>query len=138
MELWYAPLIHVLGFARDVASGWDLEGGCFYRRRGGTCQEMDAEIARWAAPGMDGAAVRWLNDVHNKGSAARPDDGARPRRSCIVEARAAGHRKGTSACDRLRAFYTPAVAALVTRYARDDLVAFGWPEWKGNISEPWT
>jgi hypothetical protein len=143
MGRWYAPLIALLGLEREADDGWDLPGGCFYRRpRGGTCAEMADEIARWGMRVHDGSAARYLarlSDKSKSNSAAAVATPMTPRTSaCGAAERAGGHRNATSACERLAHYYTAALAERVTRYAADDLATFGYPAWSGNITEPWS
>ena len=48
-----------------------------------------------------------------------------------------GGRNAQGACERMEKYYTRAIAATVTQYAKNDLESFGYPEWDGNVENPW-
>ena len=50
---------------------------------------------------------------------------------------AGGGRNRQGTCEKMQKYYTPALAALVSEYARSDLDMLGYPEWMGDTAEPW-
>ena len=115
MDDWFADVVGTLGWEASTSdAGWD--GGCFYRPVGtdcGTALLLPPANATTSAPsaGRGGGG----------GGCGRGGHG--------------GHAHG--GCEAMAAHYTPELAARVTAFARGDLVRFGYPEWHGNVSEPW-
>jgi hypothetical protein len=105
MEAWYPPLVRALGLVEALSSGWNLTTR--FWRGGRECfYAPRGRSCGWVREGADTAAP---------GGAAH--------------APATFH--ATNANEALDKYYTQALAAAVTRWARDDLAAFGYRAWDG-------
>ena len=111
MDRWYASLVAELGLQSAVASGWRTPGGCFFvpGHSAGGCR-----TALEPPPPLDRLS------------------GSTSSRSVISSA---GHSKG--AHDKMAAHYTPEIARVVAAHWREDLLAFDYPEWDGDVRNPW-
>ena len=117
MDAWYADVIGTLGWEASASdTGW--QGDCFYRPVGTDC-----------ATALQPPAPANITTT----SAASADRGGGG--GGCSRGRHGGHAHG--GCEAMATHYTPELAALVTAFARGDLVRFGYPEWHGNVSEPW-
>lgn len=120
---WYPGLMRRLGLVAAVndSRSWGADG-CAWKPQGGTCQDALQE--------------------HQPGRARAAEE-----RACVRDGRETvsgqsaatlgGNQKAhsTGACAKLREFYTPELAALVTEWARADLVAFDYPAWNPALSD---
>jgi hypothetical protein len=112
MDEWYGALVQKLGWESATSTGWSR--GCFYLPANGTCETA-------LLPPTE----------------SRPTVGAHVQ-ACGARSQASNnpvHR--TSACARMAAHYTPEIARLVTAYASNDLAAFGYPRWEGDVRVKW-
>lgn len=126
IDQWYGEVIRTLGWedvVRDVrwdpscarrsrlrSPGWncnDTSSHCFYRPAGATCETA-----------LNGPASGAASALH----------------MCERGAHGGHQHKG---CEAMETHYTLELAGLVTKYARDDLVRFGYPEWHGDIRAAW-
>lgn len=116
MSRWYAPLVQELGLAKDTQDRrW--KRGCFYRPPNGSCADalkvpMEAEV--------DGRT----RSRHTK-------------TRCVADAQHMRTAHVMHSCNRLAEFYTPELAAIVTATFRGDLERFDYPEWNGDVANPW-
>lgn len=115
--------------------GWP--SGCFYTPPNATCASaLDMPRAATAqasaaaaAAGVDGAAD-FIPGVAASTGASTEDVRYGYGASCAGRDAVSGH--STFACQQLQKWYTPELARAVSRYARDDLTAFGYAEWDGD------
>eukprot|EP00873_Tetraselmis_striata_P016141 jgi/Tetstr1/436405/TSEL_025236.t1 len=112
MDAWYADFLALAGLRAEAAGGWHInshlnlaEPGqpCFYRPAGAVCADV---------PALEGSC------------AARPRPGAAQPRPPL-------QRSASNADELVTRFYTPELAAAVTRVYAEDLEAFGYAAWDG-------
>lgn len=113
MAAWYPRLVSMLGLTNTVRRGWP-GNGCW-----------------WKAPGLSCTETLTGNHpeaVHSATTCATGAEGG-------MDPRKVGH--ATQACSKLRRYYTPELAELVSEWARADLDAFGYPPWRPSPKTPW-
>ena len=112
---WYADLMRELGLEKVAThTHWADRGGCFYAPAGSSCGSV------LSAP-----------------REPTPISSASLRRGSLL---CGGTRtlEPSQQCARLHQYYDAAIAAVVAKYARDDLVAFDYPAWAAAAGTlPW-